>query len=321
MSISCRVVVVLLLLMSAPCALAQEAGPAGTGTVALAEQPASQRAGNTVVPVAAHEAAHDGPVTSAPGPQDAAMPDAANHSAAASILPDSFSPWDMFMHAGVVVKAVIVGLAFASLVTWTLFLVKGLELWRRLRRSRALRHALNSCVSLDDARRTGPGGSAEMACVDKELQWSKACLADGEGLKERMASGLDEITLARARAATNGVGILATIGNTAPFVGLFGTVWGIMHSFIGISQAHTTNLSVVAPGIAEALLTTALGLVAAIPAVIIYNLFVRRINVYKAVQGDVAASLLRLLSRDLSRQKTDSDAALRLALRATVEES
>ena len=94
---------------------------------------------------------------------------------------------------------------------------------------------------------------------------------DGDGLKERVALLLERIELANSRKISRGTGVLATIGSTAPFVGLFGTVWGIMNSFIGISNAHTTNLAVVAPGIAEALLATALGLVAAIPAVVIYN--------------------------------------------------
>ena len=93
--------------------------------------------------------------------------------------------------------------------------------------------------------------------------------------------------------------ILATIGAISPFVGLFGTVWGIMNSFIGIAQTQTTNLAVVAPGIAEALLATAIGLFAAIPAVVIYNIFARMIGSYKASLGDVAAQVLLLQSRDL----------------------
>ena len=97
-----------------------------------------------------------------------------------------------------------------------------------------------------------------------------------------------------------GTGVLATIGSTAPFVGLFGTVWGIMNSFLGISRLHTTNLAVVAPGIAEALLATAMGLIAAIPAVIIYNVLVRGITGYRALLGDASAQVLLLLSRQAS---------------------
>ena len=120
-----------------------------------------------------------------------------------------------------------------------------------------------------------------------------------EGLKERAASRLERIEAAAGRAMTRGTGILATIGATAPFVGLFGTVWGIMDAFIGISKAQTTNLAVVAPGIAEALLATALGLVAAIPAVVLYNLLARYTTGCRALIADAAASVLRLLSRDL----------------------
>ena len=102
-----------------------------------------------------------------------------------------------------------------------------------------------------------------------------------------------------------GTGVLATIGSTAPFVGLFGTVWGIMNSFIGISEAQTTNLAVVAPGIAEALLATAIGLVAAIPAVVIYNFFARAITGYRLRLNETAASVERLVSRDLDHLPTE----------------
>jgi len=128
-------------------------------------------------------------------------------------------------------------------------------------------------------------------------------LSDGindEGLKERVALRLERVEGAMARRVARGTGIVATIGATAPFVGLFGTVWGIMNAFIGISEAHTTNLAVVAPGIAEALLATAMGLIAAIPAVIIYNVLVRGITAYRALLGDASAQVLLVLSRQSS---------------------
>ena len=102
---------------------------------------------------------------------------------------------------------------------------------------------------------------------------------------------LERVEAAAGRRIDRGTGVLATIGATAPFVGLFGTVWGIMNSFIGISKAQTTNLAVVAPGIAEALLATALGLVAAIPAVVIYNVFARSIGGYRALLADASAQV------------------------------
>jgi biopolymer transport protein ExbB len=121
------------------------------------------------------------------------------------------------------------------------------------------------------------------------------------GIKERTASRLAEIVRGEGRAVRRGMGLLATIGSTAPFVGLFGTVWGIMNSFIGISKAQATNLAVVAPGIAEALLATALGLVAAIPAVIIYNHFARATRGYLDLVAHASGTVERLLSRDLDR--------------------
>ena len=129
-------------------------------------------------------------------------------------------------------------------------------------------------------------------------------ITDKDGLKERVGSRLERLEAAFSRRINRGTGVLATIGATAPFVGLFGTVWGIMNSFIGISKSHTTNLAVVAPGIAEALLATALGLAAAIPAVVIYNFFARQITGYRAALSDTSAEVLRLVSRDLDRELT-----------------
>jgi biopolymer transport protein ExbB len=111
------------------------------------------------------------------------------------------------------------------------------------------------------------------------------------------------LEMAVSRKVSRGTGVLATIGSTAPFVGLFGTVWGIMNSFIGISNAHTTNLAVVAPGIAQALLATALGLIAAIPAVMIYNVLARSTAHYRQLLGDASAQVMKLVSRDLDRAK------------------
>ena len=131
------------------------------------------------------------------------------------------------------------------------------------------------------------------------------------GIKERAASRFSEIVRAEMRAVRQGMGVLATIGATAPFVGLFGTVWGIMNSFIGISKSQTTNLAVVAPGIAEALLATACGLAAAIPAVIFYNQLTRTMRGYLDLVGRASGAVGRILSRDLERThgRLDSRAA------------
>ena len=225
-------------------------------------------------------------------------------SAIALTLPRDLSPWGMFLAADIVVKAVMVGLALASLLTWTIWFAKALELLAARRGLRAAIEALNDARSLADAmtRLNGRGGDVVMLldAAETELRLSADAIS-ADGVKERIASRLERIEAAAGRRMIRGTAILATVGATAPFVGLFGTVWGIMNSFIGISKQHTTNLAVVAPGIAEALLATALGLVAAIPAVVMYNVFSRWTAGYRALQADAAAEILRLVSRDLDR--------------------
>ena len=224
-----------------------------------------------------------------------------------ALLPRDLSPWGMFLNADIVVKLVLVGLLFASVVTWTIWVAKGLELVSARRRVLAASSALATVTTLGEAlAKLGEGNSAVQALVraaDLEMKLSaEGASFDKEGIKERVGSRLERIEAAFGRRLGLGTGFLATIGATAPFVGLFGTVWGIMNSFIGISQSQTTNLAVVAPGIAEALLATAAGLIAAIPAVVIYNMFARMIGVQRAIVADAAAEVLRLVSRDLDRQ-------------------
>jgi len=212
------------------------------------------------------------------------------------------------MQADMVVKAVMVGLAFASLLTWTVWLAKGVELTGAKRNARSATRKLSDAESLADASRqinagwTKNGRVADLVnAAFQELRRSADLSA--EGIKERLAIALSRIEAKASRDMARGTGLLATIGATAPFVGLFGTVWGIMNSFIGISQSKTTNLAVVAPGIAEALLATAIGLVAAIPAVILYNVFARAIAGYRALLSDASGEVLQHMSRDLERQE------------------
>ncbi len=221
----------------------------------------------------------------------------------ASMLPHDLTPWGMFMQADIVVKAVMVGLAFASLVTWTVWLAKSFEIRFEKRRARRKNHWLETAKSLAEAERNFAKEKDPVARLVRaaahEVELSHAL--PPEGVKERIILQLQRVEASASRRIGNGMGILATIGATAPFVGLFGTVWGIMNSFIGISKAHTTSLAVVAPGIAEALLATAIGLVAAIPAVVIYNVFTRSIGGYRLILGNASANVLRLASRDLDR--------------------
>ena len=219
-----------------------------------------------------------------------------------STIPVELSVGGMFAQADWIVKIVILGLIIASLVSWTIFIAKLSELRKAMAAERVVHDEVAKLRSLDDAG-SDPvlSKTALVQEASAELALSADALQDGDGIKERIVSRFERYEAALSRKMTRGVNILATIGATAPFVGLFGTVWGIMNSFIGIAEKQTTNLAVVAPGIAEALLATALGLVAAIPAVVMYNHFSRQISAYRALVSDTAAAILRLVSRDLSR--------------------
>ncbi len=212
------------------------------------------------------------------------------------------SPWSMFLSADILVKVVMVGLALASLVTWTIFIAKTIELSVAKRKLRSALKKIAEARSLAEAQFTLAAKegvlSSLLAAAMREARLS-AGLSSDSGIKERAASSFAEIVRAEARHIRIGMGVLASIGATSPFIGLFGTVWGIMNSFIGISKSQTTNLAVVAPGIAEALLATAIGLVAAIPAVIIYNHFARLTKGYLELVNRASGAAARLLSRDL----------------------
>ncbi|BFI52352.1 MULTISPECIES: tol-pal system-associated acyl-CoA thioesterase [Yersinia pseudotuberculosis complex] len=214
------------------------------------------------------------------------------------------SVWGMYQNADVVVKGVMIGLVLASIVTWTILFSKGTELFRARRRLRQEHEVIGAVTDLDTASERAEDfgqGSVSSLLLHEALNERLLSIEsnDNNGIKERTAFRLERRVAAIGRQMGKGNGFLATIGAISPFVGLFGTVWGIMNSFIGIAHSQTTNLAVVAPGIAEALLATALGLVAAIPAVVIYNIFARQIGNYRAQVGDVAAQVLLLLSRDL----------------------
>ena len=221
---------------------------------------------------------------------------------APGLLPRDLTPWGMFMSADIVVKGVMIGLVFASVLTWTIWLAKTLELIGARRRLARAHEVLAAARSLAEAAQPASVASPQVgrliAAVEGELRRSPD-RRDIEGIKERIAARFDRIEAGVGRQMLRSTGILATIGATAPFVGLFGTVWGIMNSFIGISKLHTTNLAVVAPGIAEALLATAFGLAAAIPAVVIYNMFSRSIAQYRALYADTSVEILTMVSRDL----------------------
>lgn len=271
--------------------------------VAFASGAVAQQAPPAPVASSAPTVAAPVPVAGAPA---APLPESDSAaSPSGSALPHELSPWSMFLAADIVVKIVMIGLALASLASWTVFFAKSAELGRARQRVRTALKRLHGVTHLGEAQsalaKDRSVVSAMLRASLHEIAQSND-LPDDAGIKERVASSFTDLVRADARAARHGTGLLATIGATAPFIGLFGTVWGIMNSFIGISKAQTTNLAVVAPGIAEALLATAIGLVTAIPAVIIYNHFTRATKSYLELVARASGLLTRLLSRDLERR-------------------
>ena len=229
------------------------------------------------------------PETAAPGALSAAI-------GGPPVVPANLTPWRMFAEADPLVQGVMLLLVFASLATWTIWIAKSTELSSG---KKALREDLSR---LAEAKTVAGVDSAAHPPLAMMLQAARTELVPGapaEGVKERLAARLERIEVGAVQKMLRGTNILATIASSGPFVGLFGTVWGIMNAFIGISQTQTTNLAVVAPGIAEALLATALGLVAAIPAVVIYNAFARSVADYRRMVGDASTAVAVLVSRGL----------------------
>jgi biopolymer transport protein ExbB len=288
------------------CALPGPIGYAQAQGAADAAAPPAAAAAPTTGPSSAEPPVAESPSRAQPGappPMDVVP----------ALLPSDLTPWGMFMSADIVVKAVMIGLVFASVLTWTIWLAKTLELIGARRRLAHAHDVLETARSLGEAAQPASEASPQIArlisAAEGELRRSPD-RRDVEGIKERIAARFERIEAGVGRQMLRGTSILATIGATAPFVGLFGTVWGIMNSFIGISKLHTTNLAVVAPGIAEALLATAFGLAAAIPAVVIYNMFSRSIAQYRALYADTSVEIMTLVSRDLVQRPERYPAAV-----------
>lgn len=278
---------------------AQPAPPAVTQQVPQTDAPASAQPQGQATPSTASTA--QAPVN---GNAPTVPPQPSQTISTIPAMPHNLSPWGMFMAADIVVKAVMLGLAFASFVTWTVWLAKTIELATATAAARKVYHSLVEASSLYEATTTPKlrgFGRDLIRTSAHEVDQSEGLPADG--IKERTVACLTRVEARAQRRMTRGMGVIATIGSTSPFVGLFGTVWGIMNSFIGIAESQTTNLAVVAPGIAEALLATAIGLVAAIPAVVIYNVFTRSISGYRALLADCSAEIMKHVSRDLDRMR------------------
>ncbi len=219
----------------------------------------------------------------------------------------SFSPIELFLQADLVVKAVIIGLALASIWAWTIIFSFMLKMAKINRESDRFEKEFWASNDIDGFY--GGHGKSDLpvarvfaAGVAEWRRSTNGKSIDRAGTRERLATAMDATIAAETDKLANRLNFLATTGSVAPFVGLFGTVWGIMRSFAAIAAEQNSSLAVVAPGIAEALFATAIGLFAAIPAVIAYNRFSHRLNQYEARMGRFADGFHGTLSRELERE-------------------
>jgi biopolymer transport protein TolQ len=219
----------------------------------------------------------------------------------------SFSPITLFMEADWVVKGVIVGLALASIWAWTIIVSFMLKMSGLQRQSEKFERDFWASSDIDGF--FGQHGKSDLPIAKVfaagVAEWRRSTngkSVDRAGTRERLSTAMDASIAAETDKLANRLNFLATTGSVAPFVGLFGTVWGIMRSFAAIAAEQNSSLAVVAPGIAEALFATAIGLFAAIPAVIAYNRFSHRLNQYEARMGRFADGFHGTLSRELERE-------------------
>ncbi len=216
-----------------------------------------------------------------------------------------YTMWALFARATLLVKFVMIMLMGASIWCWAVIVDKMIQYRKARAEAAVFDRSFWSGEPLDelfDSIGTKPRGQAERIFAAGMLEWRRSHRQDGgliAGAQARIDRSMDVAIAKEANALQKGLPVLATVGSTAPFVGLFGTVWGIMNSFIEIAQQQNTNLAVVAPGIAEALLATGLGLMAAIPAVIFYNKLSadsdRILSGYEAFADEFATILSRQL--------------------------
>jgi len=219
----------------------------------------------------------------------------------------SISPLALFVQADIIVKAVMIGLVLASILTWAIIISHHFRIKRLARENERFERACSKAEDVDrfyDARGREDIPSARVFAAGV-AEWRRSTsgpTTDKEGTRLRLSTAMHSAIGAEIDKIADRLNILATVGSVAPFVGLFGTVWGIMRSFSDIAGANNTSLAVVAPGIAEALFATALGLFAAIPAVIAYNRMAHSINRMESKLTRFAEGFHATLSRELERE-------------------
>ena len=269
-------------------------------------------------PVLAQAPAEPTPAASTAAPAAApatpeADPASVNEAVGGGHHGSGITPISMFMEATVVVKVVMAGLLLASILSWTLLLIKLFEFGSLNRKTDNFLESFRGARTIADMRAVATqeefdgnplADMAAAATEEIELSRQSGLSVTGDHLDSalgRAQAAVAAVQSGLAKRLSGGQQFLASVGSIGPFVGLFGTVYGIMNSFIGIAESNTTNLAVVAPGIAEALLATGIGLFAAIPAVVFYNYFNTRIAGYGTRADGFAAELLNGISRQLDK--------------------
>ena len=278
-----------------------------TSAPAFAQEATTAPPAATATNDAAATTAAETPAAEAPA-EDAAPPTMEKRDSSHQL-----TPIGMFLEADWVVKVVMIGLILASIFSWTLLITKLLEFGALNRRSDNFVEAFRNAKNVNDMGRLATSEEfegnplADMAAAaaqEVELSRQAGLSIVGEHRETtimRAQTAVSAVQSSLAKRLSNGMQFLASVGSNAPFIGLFGTVYGIMNSFIGIANTNTTNLAVVAPGIAEALLATGIGLFAAIPAVIFYNYFQTRISAYGTRSDGFTAELMNAISRQLDK--------------------
>jgi len=281
--------------------------PAMAQDAAAPAAPAADAAAAPAAPAAADAAAATPAAPAAPAPEAAeAAPETIKHAGKLTVM-------QMFMDAQPVVKVVMIGLVLASIFSWTLLVTKLLEFGSLNRASDRFMEAFRGARSIGEMGKLATSEEyegnplADMAAAaaqEVELSRQAGLSVSGEHRDSTIQRAMSAVTAVQAslgKRLSGGMQFLASVGSSGPFIGLFGTVYGIMNSFIGIANTNTTNLAVVAPGIAEALLATGIGLFAAIPAVIFYNYFQTRISAFGARTEGFVAELMNAISRQLDK--------------------
>jgi biopolymer transport protein ExbB len=269
----------------------------------------------TAAPAAAPAPAAAAPATPAAGDTGAATPDQANAESlkVGGSANGRLTPIVMFEQADLVVKIVMIGLLACSILSWTLLVIKLVEFGSLRRTSDRFLESFRGAKSINEMGRIAESEDfagnpmadmAAAAAAEVELSRQAGLNVTGEfrdSTLMRATTAINAVQASLARRLSGGMQFLASVGANAPFIGLFGTVYGIMNSFIGIANTNTTNLAVVAPGIAQALLATGIGLFAAIPSVVFYNYFQTQITGYGSRSEGFVAELINAISRQLDK--------------------